>query len=256
MSSKTGRIIFGFALVLIGLWWIYVSREPRIQIEQRHIQVAELDRTYRLVKPLDVPSGKKLPLMIALPGALDTAEQMASYTQLDRVAARQQFVLAYLEGRNYNWPPSIPEENPDVYQPDIAMFDAVCDQLIKEVADPQRVYLVGVSQGGCMANVLAMKQSGRLAAAVINCGWVPKPLELVPPMTEHKMPMLFIGGSEDKQVDPEIVRIGAEIFKMAGHPVRFEVIRGAGHGWNANYGVNDMVWGFLHDKEHRQASKE
>ncbi len=61
--------------------------------------------------------------------------------------------------------------------------------------------------------------------------------------------MLFIVGSEDKQVDTAMVRVGYELFKAAGHPARFEVLTGAGHGWNNAYGVNEMVWDFLRDKK-------
>lgn len=239
------RIIVGLLFVAAGLWLIWSTRSPSVQVEMREMQVADLTRKFRVVKPTALQRDSHPPLVIALHGALDTTEQMAESTQLDELCASQGFVLVYLEGRNLNWPPFIPEESPDIYEPDLAFFDAVCDQMEKEGIDPGRIYLVGVSQGGCMANVVAMKRSERLAAVVVNCGWVPKPLESVPPATSHKCPLLFIVGSEDTQVDVKTVRVGYELFKTAGHPVRFEVLRGAGHGWNAAYGVNDMVWEFL-----------
>lgn len=241
------KIIVGLLFVAAGLWLIWSTRQPSVQVEMREVQVADLTRKFRVVKPTALQQDSHPPLVIALHGALDTTEQMAESTQLDELCANQGFVLVYLEGRSLNWPPFIPDELPDIFEPDLAFFDAVCDQMEKEGIDPARIYLVGVSQGGCMANVVAMKRSERLAAVVVNCGWVPKPLESVPPATPHKCPMLFIVGSEDTQVDAKTVRVGVELFKMAGHPVRFEVLRGAGHGWNAAYGVNDMVWEFLSD---------
>lgn len=243
------RITVGLLFVAAGVWLIWSTRPPGVQVAMREMHVADLTRKFRVVKTTALEPNSQPPLVIALHGALDTTEQMAESTQLDKLCASKGFVLVYLEGRNLNWPPFIPDDFPDIYEPDLAFFDAVCDQMEKEGIDPGRIYLVGVSQGGCMANVVAMKRSERLAAAVVNCGWVPKPLESLPPATPHKCPMLFIVGSEDTQVDAKTVRVGYELFKMAGHPVRFEVLRGAGHGWNAAYGVNDMVWKFLSDKE-------
>lgn len=251
MNMKLRRTIIGLLFIVVGLWWIWSSRSLSVVVERREIQVGEESRQYRVVKPGAAAVKKNLPLVIALPGALDTAEQMAEYTQLDKLCAQKQFVLAYLEGRHLNWPPAIPEEFPDVFEPDLTFFDAVCDQLEKEGIDGGRIYVVGVSQGGCMANMLVMKRNRRIAAAVINCGWMPKPLDISPPVTEHKCPLLFIVGSHDKQVEPETVRLGSELFKMASHPIRYEVLDGAGHGWNAAYGVNEMVWQFLSNKENR-----
>ncbi len=255
MSSKAALIALGILLVAGGGWWFWSTRPLPINIEMRELQVGDLTRKVRLVFPKGPDGLKQLPLLIALHGALDTTEQMAEYSQLDRLCSQKKIAVAYLEGRNLNWPPSVPEDNPDVFKPDIEFFDAVCDQLISEGIDAQRVHLVGVSQGGCMANALVMERSQRLAAAVINCGWVPKPFDVVPPKTEHKCPLLFIAGSEDQQVNSEVVRLGYELFNMAGHPVKFELLRGAGHGWNANYGVNDLIWKFLQNKENRSVTK-
>lgn len=253
MNPKTGRIIFGLLLIGLGIWWIWSSQAPKVTVEAREIKVGDATRKFRLVKPVSADTKAKLPLMIALHGAMDTTEEMGEYSQLDRLAGEKHVVVAYLEGRLHNWPPRITEESPDIFEPDIQFFDTVCDQLIREGVDGTRVYVVGVSQGGCMANMLVLKRSQRIAAAVINCGWMPKPLDVVPPNTEHKCPLLFVVGSEDMQVNPEVVRVGYEMFNMASHPVRFEVIRGAGHGWNAAYGVNELMWSFLQNKDNRNA---
>lgn len=253
MPSKLPRIIVGSMFIIAGLWWIAATRPPRVSVEIREITVDDLVRRFRLVKPASTDRKDKMPLLIALPGAQDSVEQIAEYSQLDKLCAREKFTLVYLEGRKYNWPPSIPEEAPDVYEPDIAFFDAVCDQMVNEGVNSERIYLVGVSQGGCMANVLAIKRSERLAAVVVNCGWMPKPLDTVPPKTEHKCPILTIVGSEDTQVGQEAVRLCYELFQMAGHPVRHEVLPGAGHGWNAAYGVNELIWSFLRDKENKRS---
>jgi predicted esterase len=114
----------------------------------------------------------------------------------------------------------------------------------KHSGDPNRIYLVGVSQGGAMVNLLVAKCSQRIAAAVSSCGWMPKPLDTQSFETSYKTPILFLAGSEDQQVPPSAVRQAHDVFEAMGHRVEFKVIPGAGHGWHPDK-VNDSVWTFL-----------
>ena len=196
-------------------------------------------------------------MVIALHGALDTTDEMAEYTQLDSIAAREGFLLVYLQGRLLNWPPSIPDENPDVAVPDLEFFDAICDYFIDTYQiDANRVYLTGVSQGGGMCNLVVALRSERIAAAVCNCGWMPKPLDVNVLKTVNKCPILFIAGSQDKQVPFEVVLAASQCFEKEGHPVDFMKHPG-GHGWNHELGVNETLWKFLKDKrrETRQIAR-
>lgn len=154
----------------------------------------------------------------------------------------------YLQGRLLNWPPLIPPENPDILEPDLEFFRAICDELVaRQHADPRRIYLAGVSQGGAMVSAVAAKYSERIAAAVCCCGWMPEPLDVEPLKTRYKRPILFIAGARDRRLPPDVVRVAHDVFERAGHPVEFRVIAGFGHGWPRE--ENGRIWDFLRRRQ-------
>lgn len=235
-------IVIPFALWSARDWY----SPGDVTVYQRSIAINGLNREYRLVIPDSIRSASLPPVVFALHGALDTTEQMAAYSDLDRLAAEHGFLLVYLQGRHLSWPPMIPPENPDAITPDIRFFEALCDEMVETYhADPERVYVVGVSQGGAMANLLTVKCSQRIAATVCVCGWLPDPLGSEPLGTHNKCPVLFVVGSEDTQVSPETVRSVQAVFAENGHPVEFRLVEGAGHGWPQATGINEEIWKFL-----------
>ncbi|GAB5406187.1 MAG: hypothetical protein Aurels2KO_44180 [Aureliella sp.] len=171
---------------------------------------------------------------------------MAAQTGLDEFAIRHDAIVVYLQGRLLNWPPSIPADNPTVADADYAFFRAMCDKVEKEHGgDPSRIYLVGVSQGGAMVNLMVANCSERIAAAVCNCGWLPKPMGESPIQTSRKCPMLYVVGDQDRQVPEKTVRAGEHAFAAAGHSTRFVAVKDHGHSWGKEHGVNELVWDFL-----------
>jgi poly(3-hydroxybutyrate) depolymerase len=240
--------VIAFVVAMATFFWLSIGSPLRlpIAISNESMKVEGIKRTYRLVIPDSTRGQESFPLVFALHGALDTTEEMAVYSDLDRLAAEKGFLLVYLQGRLLNWPPSIPAENSTYIDNDLRFFEAMCDEMAnKHGADLQRIYVVGVSQGGAMANLLTAKCSERIAATVCCCGWMPHPLDEAPLNTKYKCPILFLVGSEDRQVPPEMVRKGHAAFAREGHPVEFRLIPGLGHGWP---GVNEEIWEFLEGK--------
>lgn len=224
-----------------------LRREHEIVYGQMEI-AGEL-RDYRIAIPTSETDGM-LPVVFALHGALDTIDQMAAQTGLDSLASEKQAIVIYLQGRLQNWPPHIVPENPTQADPDYEFFERMCTFAEEQLsADPKRVYLVGVSQGGGMVNLVTASCSDRIAAAVCNCGWLPAPLGDAPIPTTNKCRMLFIVGDEDTQVPPGLVKEAADAFSRSGHPTDFVVIPDHGHGWGDSRGVTKLVWEFL---EHPQ----
>jgi polyhydroxybutyrate depolymerase len=247
-GSWTSVAIAGFVLVTtsvsLGVTYVWSTRAT---ITYGAIDVNNQRREYRLVIPRSANGLTSVPVVFALHGANDTTDEMAASTGLDELAAEKGFLLVYLQGRIFNWPPFIPPENPDILKPDLEFLAAMCDLVVsRHHADPRRIYLVGVSQGGAMANAITAKCSERIAATVAVCGWMPEPLDVEPLGTRHKCPMLFMVGSRDRQVPPEAVRVGYDAFQREGHPVEFRVIDGFGHGWPR--AENERVWEFLAGK--------
>jgi len=217
-----------------------------VVLREQTIKVRGMTRRYRLVIPKSLDETSPSPLLLAFPGAGDSAEDMSRYTQLDWLAADRSFYLVYLEGRHLSWPPSIPPEDPECADPDLQFFDAVCDELTQRYnIDERRTYATGMSQGAAFLNLLVAKRSRKLAAAAAHSGWLPRPLPDEGIHAEHKTPMLFIVGSNDTQVPPAVVSSAYECFRREGHPSKYHEVPGLGHGWARRQGINERIWRFL-----------
>ena len=237
-------------LIAISLILFVLVRQSSISlpasIKHRTIAVDGIERSYRIVIPDKKTTGTRRPLLVALHGALDTTDEMAAYTQLDRLAVEKNFLLVYPQGKNLNWHPLIPHDNPDVAAADILFIDRLCDDLTETLeADPKRIYVAGVSMGGAMCTLLLVRRSERFAGAVCNCGWLPDPLGKEPFNTKNKCPILFYSGTEDRQVSSQQVQDAREAFEKAGHPTQLRTIQGFGHGWAVKHGINEEIWTFL-----------
>ena len=68
----------------------------RVTVIDESISIDDELRTYRLVVPQAAESGSAKPVVFALHGALNTTAQMAKYSQLDRLAEENGFLLVYL----------------------------------------------------------------------------------------------------------------------------------------------------------------
>ena len=237
-------VLAATCLVLFLAW--QRSGSLPAEVSHRTMVVDGVERSYRIVIPDEKTLGTRRPLLVALHGALDTTDEMAAYTQLDRLAVKENFLLVYPQGRNLNWHPFIPKENPEVAASDILFIDQLCDDLVQSLdGDPKRIYVAGVSMGGAMCALLIAKRSERFAGAVCNCGWLPDPLGKEPLNTKYKCPILFYTGTEDRQVSSQLVQDAREAFENAGHSTQLRTIQGFGHGWAVKHGINEEIWAFL-----------
>ncbi|MBN9119408.1 MAG: hypothetical protein J0I06_09655, partial [Planctomycetes bacterium] len=131
------------------------------------LTVGKENRTYRLVVPKSVNLDKPAPLVIAFHGLLiDNKDVMPKYTKLDELAADKKFILAFPEARDKAWGLA-----PDKVQSDLAFFD----ELLKTVrarykTDPDRVYVLGMSNGGYFAHLVGKERSKVVAAVASHSG--------------------------------------------------------------------------------------
>ena len=242
---RLGVVLFG-AVGLSCTVVAYRSVLPKLSVAYETVEIDGAKRSYRLAVNAQHREGDQvaIPLIVALHGALDTVDQMAAGTGLDQLAIKHDVAICYLQGRNLNWPPFIPPDNPTLADPDYAFFDAAIENVTRtHNIDRTRIYVVGVSQGGAMTNLIVSRRSEVIAAAVDCCGWLPDGIGEI--MTSNKCPMLFVVGSDDSQVTPESVRDARRAFQEAGHPTEYREIDGFGHGWANELGMNRITWDFL-----------
>lgn len=222
--------------ISVGLFLVFTLGclpPPSVQVSTQTITVNQTRRSYRLVVP-DGLSGDA-PVVIAWHGFGDTAESMASYSDLDRLADRHQFLLVYPEVEKGGWRyplPGAPNTNANA---DIEFFDVLLSDLPRHASvDPERIYVVGMSQGATFAQWLVSQRSRDITAVVAHSGGPPKELDL----TMFSVPIMLIAGTEDL-VHASMQHSAAD---YQGE-VEFVSVPGLGHAWSLRQ--NEAIWKFL-----------
>lgn len=126
---------------------------------------------------------------------------------------------------------------------------SILDQVLSEYkADPDRVYLTGLSYGGFGTWSLASKYPDRFAALAPVVGWGHP--ELMSPIANTKIPVWAFSGGKDSVVETKYFYPGLNKLKELGHPeVRFTVHEDLGHdAWKRVYQGEDLYNWFLEHK--------
>jgi polyhydroxybutyrate depolymerase len=153
-------------------------------------------RSYLLVAPPKGASAPR-PLLIALHGWLGTPEQMARMSGLSSAAARLNFAVVYPRGDWRSWGADESSARGDADAAFLA--EVVADVAAKIPVDRSRIYAVGFSNGGFMAQALACSGRVRLAGvAVVASGLAAPAAAACKPGSA--VPFLLIQGTGDPVV--------------------------------------------------------
>ncbi len=134
-------------------------------------------RRYYLYKPPGLTLAERLPLVVMLHGCGQDAGAFALATRMNRLAARERFLVLYLEQdrlanpqRCWNWY----EVRSRRAYGEAAIIRAAIDQVcLLYPADAQRVGIAGLSAGAGMAALVATRYPERVAAVVMHSGVPP-----------------------------------------------------------------------------------
>ena len=138
-------------------------------------------RRFRLYRPPGVQFGERLPLMVMLHGCGQNAKSFATSTRMNRIAARERFLVLYPEQERlanpqgcWNWF-NTPHGRADG---ELALIMSAIDQVcLLHPADRSRVAVAGLSSGASMAALLVTRHPERFKALVMHSG--------IPPGTAH-----------------------------------------------------------------------
>ncbi|TPQ42712.1 polyhydroxybutyrate depolymerase [Bradyrhizobium guangdongense] len=131
------------------------------------IDVNGVARAY-IVQP---PASKPAPLVIALHGKTQRGADMVTRTAWPLFAKRDGFAVAYPDGLNNAWADSRPNarragNGPPEGTDDVAFIVKLVEKLVADgIADPKRVYVTGISNGGAMTMTLVCARADLFAAA-------------------------------------------------------------------------------------------
>jgi poly(hydroxyalkanoate) depolymerase family esterase len=134
-------------------------------------------RRYRLYRPPDVVAGELLPLMVMLHGCGQDAKAFAQSTRMNRIAARERFLVLYPEQDRmanaqgcWNW---FDTRSGRAYGETALLMKAIDQVCLLYRVDRDRIAVAGLSAGASMAALLVTRHPERFKAVVMHSGIPP-----------------------------------------------------------------------------------
>jgi poly(3-hydroxybutyrate) depolymerase len=224
-------IIATFAL-MFALWEAPLTAD----IAEDQVVVDTMIRQYRVVVPHK--RMRPTPVVFAFHGIGDSTASMADYSQLDRVAAQNGFILVYPAALRSMWSTKNVNFSDLDSNPDVRFFDQLLDHLASmHHIDRERIYVMGMSNGATFAQLLVTARSNQIAAVVAHSGPRLKGLAECDPT----LPIMLIVGENDSACSP--MNADADQYRRNGNTVEYVSVPRLAHAWSARH--NNQMWRFL-----------
>lgn len=204
MVNKRSRWIDKFFLSFCFLWVSLPHGHAESFTDA--IRSGGWERSFLVALPSKAKPGKPLPTVIALHGALMQGKSMRRIFGFEGLSERDGFAVVYPDGLKRRWNDGRAEHDrgPD----DVRFIRDLADYLIRErIADPKRLYLLGVSNGGMLTYRLACEAPGVFAAYAAIIANVPINVAEGCRKSGHA-PMLIINSTQDPIVPWEGGEVG------------------------------------------------
>ena len=155
-------------------------------------------RSYTVIVPATTPA----PLVLVLHGNTQQGKDMRTRTSWPDVARREGFAALFPNGLNRAWADFRGDaeragRSPPAGTDDVAFLTALIAKFVHDgVADPKRIYVTGVSNGGHMTLTLACSHAELFAAAAsVIASFTDTMLAACKP--SRPIPMLLMNGTAD-----------------------------------------------------------
>jgi poly(hydroxyalkanoate) depolymerase family esterase len=163
-------------------------------------------RRFRLYRPPQVRIGERLPLMVMLHGCGQDAKSFAMSTRMNRIAARERFLVLYPEQDRvanaqgcWNW---FDTTSGRAYGEAALIMKAIDQVCLLYPADRARVAVAGLSAGASMAALLVTRHPERFKAVVMHSG--------IPPGTAHS-PLSALGAMQGHRATRPLMTTAASM---------------------------------------------
>jgi len=196
-------------------------------------------RRFRLYRPPGIVFGERLPLMVMLHGCGQDAKTFATSTRMNRIAARERFLVLYPEQDLvsnpqgcWNW---FDTASGRAYGEAGLIMKAVDQVCLMYAVDRARIAVAGLSAGASMAALLVTRHPERFGAVVMHSGIPPgtahSPLSALGAMHGHRAtrpladkagvrptawpPLMVIHGTRDRVVAASNARAAVQVWADA-----------------------------------------
>lgn len=199
------------------------------------------DRVFRLIVPESMDLTQPAPCVIAFHGmGIDSKDLMPRYTKLDELAREKKFILVFPEAVGRSWGLA-----PAKVQADLACFDALLAEIQSRYQiDSQRIFIIGMSNGGYFAHLVGKERSKTIAAVCSHSG--PLGLQTLGGIkAERKFPVLIIHGEQDRLLSVVFARENRDKYTREKHEVKYVEVPRLGHFWAHQVNINETIWEFF-----------
>jgi len=193
---KVRRRRSALALALVAV----AASSCNCEVERHSLEFGGKQRSYLLHLPDPVPTGPA-PFVLSLHGRLGTGNGMRNSTGYNDRADAAGVVVAYPDGIDRSWADGR-GVSPAAQQgiDDVGFLLALIDAIDQQIAlDRERLYVMGISNGGFMTQTLACREGSRLAGVASIVSTIPAALaENCAP--DRPLSALFMNGTADPLV--------------------------------------------------------
>ena len=169
--------------------------------ERRTMVFQGMERTYFVYTPPSQTAKAAKPVVFLLHGGGGAdAHEMAKRTGIHPIADREGFLVVYPQGVDGQWNDgrgkTFRHARDNTNIDDVGFISSILDELIQSgSADPNRVYVVGLSNGGMMTYRLGIELGNRLTAIAAIIANLPANLAGQKPV--RPLPVLIMNGTAD-----------------------------------------------------------
>jgi polyhydroxybutyrate depolymerase len=218
---------------LLLSFFMLTSLAISAQEKKENIIVDGLKREFITYVPAGGGNGQAMPVIISLHGRLGTAERQMKFADFRPIADREKVIIVCPQGidRSWNDGRGTPAHNKGIN--DVKFISELISYVLKTYnADPSRVYITGMSNGGFMTSRLACEVPGQIAAIAVVAASMDRDENYSP---QKPMPAMYIQGT----ADPLVPFAGGSMKRGAGGSIygHEEVLK----KWAVADGCNDKA---------------
>jgi polyhydroxybutyrate depolymerase len=192
-GAKLMRAIRIVAAAILGL----VGSTAQASTEQRGtVQVQGREHTFSMILPDGMGSGKRYPIVMALHGGGGNGRRAATISGLARHVDREGFIAVFPDAGGRPWNDG--RETTRGFTGDVSSLRAVVQKVVETSnGDPNRVFVMGISNGGMMVQRLACEAPDVFRAYAALVGNLPTALS-ASCNPGRPVPIVLMSGTDDR----------------------------------------------------------